>query len=355
MRHSIAGLLLFFAVTPLAAAAEHDRCDIIDTANAIPGFTAAAVEDKASPKFPKRSQKDQAEGWVLLQYAVTSEGKVRDVKAVEAVGPKYFVSAAVEAAEDWTYKPATRNGGPVEQTLMRTAVLFNLENSGRSTSHTEFVKKYNRAREQMNDGEVDAAITALDQALKSPLNLYEAAMGSFALAHAYSKKKEWARALIYARNAVIQERQYLLDEIRAPALTLLIDLEARNGHYTEALCAYEKLKSVDAASAGIDSPSGKIAAQLRAALAGASQIVLDARLVEDPFSDKAVWRHRLLRSKFSFAEVKGTLSTFSLDCISSQSDGPVELGAQWAAPPKAGACILKVEGDAGASFKLIEK
>ncbi|MGH8672825.1 MAG: tetratricopeptide repeat protein, partial [Burkholderiales bacterium] len=238
----------------------------------------------------------------------------------------------------------------------QTAVLFLLENSGRSTSHAEFVKKYNRARDQLNEGETDVAIATLEQAFKTRINLYEAAMGSYALALAYAQKKDWPRALFHIRHAVISDQKYLIDEMRVPALAAQVELESRNGNFTEALCAFDKLHPIDPDSARGASPAAKAAAQLEAALADKAPLVINAELAVHPLIDApAVWRHRLLRSKFSFSEVKGEVKSFALSCIGNTLTAAVNTVMQWTVPEKAGACILRVDGEPGATFKLVEK
>jgi tetratricopeptide (TPR) repeat protein len=218
------------------------------------------------------------------------------------------------------------------------------------------VKKYNRARDQLNEGETDAAIATLEQGFKSGVNLYEAAMGSYALALAYTQKKDWPRALLHTRHALIGDGKYLIDESRVPALASLVELEARNGNFTEALCAFDKLHPLDPEAARGASAAAKAAAHLQAALADAAPLAVNATLGEHPLIDApAVWRHRLMRSKFSFAALNGDVKSFNLSCIGSTFTAAVTTDTQWNVPAKAGACILRVEGEPGASFKLVER
>lgn len=356
---SVASALFVLALAPAVAAEvkpARERCDILETATSIPGFAPVAVAEKAAPKFPKRSLNTASEGWVLLQYAVDPEGTVKNVEVVDTIGAKDFGSAAVKAISEWRFKPATRAGAAVEQHLHKTAMLFRLEDSGRNTSHADFVKKYNRARDLLNEGDHDTAITTLEQGFKAGANLYEAAMGSYALALAYTQKKDWPRALFHMRHAVINDQKYLIDDSRVPALASLVELESRNGNFLEALCAFDRLHPLDPESARGASPAAKIAAQLETALADPAPLVIAGEIATHPQVDApASWRHRLLRPKFSFAEVKGEVKSFSLSCIGSSLSSAVNTVMQWTVPPKAGACILRVDGEPGATFKLVEK
>jgi hypothetical protein len=69
----------------------------------------------------------------------------------------------------------------------------------------------------------------------------------------------------------------------------------------------------------------------------------------------AVWRHRLLRSKFWFTEIKGDVKSYRLACAGTAHEAAVDTETLWDVPSKAGACMLRVEGAPGATFKLVEE
>jgi TonB family protein len=160
-------------------------------------------------RYPRNALNDWSEGWVLLEFAVSAQGVPANMTVVDAIGPKDFVKVAVEGVSRWRYKPATRNGAPVEQSLTNVEVQFLFYDSGKGADHGEFVAKYNRARNYARDNRPDEAIAELELAFRSRLNLYEAAMGSFILAVAYAHKEDWERALYHARHANISQGKYL--------------------------------------------------------------------------------------------------------------------------------------------------
>ncbi len=87
------------------------------------GTTTAAVSDTLSPPriltrrepvYPVNARRLRVEGTVMLNVLVGSDGKVREVKVLEAEGGKLLSPAAVDAVREWTFSPATRGGRSVE-------------------------------------------------------------------------------------------------------------------------------------------------------------------------------------------------------------------------------------------------
>ncbi len=72
------------------------------------------VLSMARAEFPRQSQRLGEQGSVLLEMKVGVDGKVVDVRVIESSGYPRIDDCAVDAAWDWVFKPATRNGTPVE-------------------------------------------------------------------------------------------------------------------------------------------------------------------------------------------------------------------------------------------------
>jgi protein TonB len=71
------------------------------------------------PRFPTLAQRTRTEGWVVVGYTVDVEGNVSGARVVDAQPRHLFDREAINAVERWKYKPATRNGTPVEAKLQR--------------------------------------------------------------------------------------------------------------------------------------------------------------------------------------------------------------------------------------------
>ena len=81
---------------------------------------------KVDPIYPWRALLRGVEGHVVLEFAVTVAGTVRDVVIIEAAPPGVFERAAIDAAMRFTYRPRMINGKPVEVESVRNLIKFQL-------------------------------------------------------------------------------------------------------------------------------------------------------------------------------------------------------------------------------------
>jgi len=72
-------------------------------------------ETAVQPEYPELARVARLEGNVILQAIVNSDGSVGDVEVLRCNRPNLgFEEAAIEAVQQWRYKPALQNGKPVE-------------------------------------------------------------------------------------------------------------------------------------------------------------------------------------------------------------------------------------------------
>lgn len=81
---------------------------------------------KVAPVYPRRAQTRGIEGYVLLEFIVTTTGAVRDPVVIEAQPPGIFDRAAMQAALKFKYKPKVVDGSPVEVAGVRNLIKFEL-------------------------------------------------------------------------------------------------------------------------------------------------------------------------------------------------------------------------------------
>ncbi len=82
---------------------------------------------KVKPVYPRRAQQRGIEGYVLLEFVVTTSGAVRDPVVVEAQPPGVFERSAIRAALKFKYKPKVANGEAMEVSGVRNLIKFELE------------------------------------------------------------------------------------------------------------------------------------------------------------------------------------------------------------------------------------
>jgi len=78
---------------------------------------------KVAAIYPPRAQTLGLEGYVVVEYTVTTDGSTRDVTAIESTSP-LFERAAVESAQKYKYKPRIIDGTPVEVPGVTTKIVF---------------------------------------------------------------------------------------------------------------------------------------------------------------------------------------------------------------------------------------
>ena len=81
---------------------------------------------KVAPIYPPRAAARGLEGYVIVQYTVTTTGETKDVQVIESTST-LFDRAAVESALKYKYKPRIIDGTPVEVAGVTTRIIFELE------------------------------------------------------------------------------------------------------------------------------------------------------------------------------------------------------------------------------------
>ncbi len=79
---------------------------------------------RVPPDYPPRAN---SEGWVKVQFSITSSGSVRDAFVVEASPAGVFEAAALKAIARWRYTPKIEGGVAVERVGVQTLIRFELQ------------------------------------------------------------------------------------------------------------------------------------------------------------------------------------------------------------------------------------
>lgn len=107
-------------------------------AGAEPGASAGPAEPSPSvstdilpvvrtpPFYPPQALASRTEGWVLVEFTITTNGRVEDPAVVRSSPPSVFDEAAVQAISQWRYNPRIVNGEAVERVGVQTEIRFEL-------------------------------------------------------------------------------------------------------------------------------------------------------------------------------------------------------------------------------------
>ncbi|MFM9862829.1 MAG: TonB family protein [Micropepsaceae bacterium] len=315
------------------------------------GFENAEPIGEAEAEYPYQAERDWGEGWVLAEFGVTADGRVRDLTVVDAVGAKEFVTATVTALNARRFKPALRNGKPVEQHLHNTWIKYYFEDTPHGVTHKEFPERFETARNRIKSNRFEEAIEQVELMLKVwRLNRYEIAMSSYLLAIAYAKTGDWENARANIEHALGENGRYLNASMQPEAMELLVKARAQASDLAGAYCAFHR------ASPDKRAALAPLKAEIETRLLSDDPLVSNGKLIKHPLADQpGMWRRQLVRQKFSFANVSGEVKSFRLSCIAAGIEHAVDPEMQWTVPEKAGTCVIRVFGTPGATFKLVEE
>lgn len=85
---------------------------------------------KVAPVYPRRAQQRGIEGFVIVEFTVTTAGTVRDPVVIEANPAGIFEQAAMDAALKFKYKPRVVNGVAAEVGGVQNRITFQMEGKG---------------------------------------------------------------------------------------------------------------------------------------------------------------------------------------------------------------------------------
>ena len=76
--------------------------------------------ERVPPKYPMRAANRHIEGWVKIEFTITTSGNVDGAVVVEAEPAEIFDEAALNAINQWKFKEKIVNGVAVEQRAVQT-------------------------------------------------------------------------------------------------------------------------------------------------------------------------------------------------------------------------------------------
>jgi protein TonB len=84
---------------------------------------------RIDPEYPPRAQQQGIEGYVIVEFTITSSGTVEDLRVIESKPPYVFDEAVLAAVRRWRYNPRVEDGVAVARPGVLTRLTF--EGGGR--------------------------------------------------------------------------------------------------------------------------------------------------------------------------------------------------------------------------------
>jgi protein TonB len=82
---------------------------------------------RIDPDYPMQARQRGTEGWVVVEFTVSTAGTVKDAEVVASEPGNVFDRAALNAVRKWKYNPKMQDGKPVERSGVKVRLDFEME------------------------------------------------------------------------------------------------------------------------------------------------------------------------------------------------------------------------------------
>ncbi|MEZ9140421.1 MULTISPECIES: TonB family protein [unclassified Shewanella] len=82
---------------------------------------------QVSPQYPMAAARDGKEGYVIVMFDISKTGEVINAQVMEAEPRRVFNRSAIQAINNWKYKPKTVAGQAIEQKGLQVRLDFSLD------------------------------------------------------------------------------------------------------------------------------------------------------------------------------------------------------------------------------------
>jgi TonB family protein len=314
--------------------------------------------ERMNPNYPSRAMQHGNEGWVMLSFVVSETGEVEEPMIEDSSGVEAFEAVALEAISKWRYTPATVNGQPVAQSMVKTRIVFALEDQAKSVTRA-FQSSYRKISDLLDAGDYAAAKPLLDEMeTDGRHNLYEDAL-FWALKYGYlegaqsTDTAEKLRALELALGG--RDDASLPPATFVAAAQRMYVLQVQAIDFSAARATFERLR--DSAHAKRSSQYASAVAELTPTYEQIERVIAGSAVlrVKGEIGDHAYWVHDLMRRSFSIADVRGHIDALDVRCErGTRRYNTYPADDVWVVPESWGKCGLYINGERGTTFTLLE-
>lgn len=313
----------------------------------------AVILKQSNPSYPDGNIRSGQEGWVRLNFIVSSNGRAIEPIVVDSVGGILFEKSAIDALDDWRFEPVA-SGDEVPHN--RIDMRFELYR-GRDAATSNFLRRYRRIMTHVSHEETEKARGQVDQATElGGWNLYESTMLALMVGRVEGQEGDLTEKLEnYLRALNIGNRNALDGKNRRDVLSRIFDIQYEHAQYGAAVKTFAMLKSEPGSQSAVEALQTK-ADEIVATLADNAAFAARATIYSPCNCEMGVplWSYTPARRQFSFAGLDGNVERFEARCHSGRLGGAVETERRWKLPDEWGACEIFVFGDDGARFEFVE-
>jgi protein TonB len=82
---------------------------------------------RIDPDYPMRARQRRIEGWVVVEFTISSSGTVKDPVVIASHPGKIFDRSALQAIRKWKYNPKIEGGAAVERSGVKVRLDYVME------------------------------------------------------------------------------------------------------------------------------------------------------------------------------------------------------------------------------------
>jgi TonB family protein len=309
-------------------------------------FKGPLKKDVKPAMYPVSEHARGNEGWVTLNFMISPQGKPYEVVVTGSSGIKAFEQSALEAAEKWTFEPASIGGTPIDA-AHNIKVRFYLTDPAKGAREA-FVKSYRKLMRAISANDKSTADAELEKLQAK--NLYEDAflnLGKYNYYRVWGTVHQQTQALS-ASIADEDTPRYLPKDQFSGALQLLFPLQVSAQEFAGALDTWRRLQT-----SGIDK---ELLARWKASVDDIEALRTDNRSyqVGGTIQNGSSWFYKLFKSRFQITVRSGQLSEIKLRCDKKYIFFRYEADLQYKVGNKLGNCAMELVGEPGTTFDLIQ-
>jgi TonB family protein len=342
--------------------------------------TTAAAADAAPPLGPDGIQSPERvrlnvnwpglvdrEALVRVRFRVHADGHVSEVELMDGgFHEKRFVDEVFRAMKTAKFKPAMKNGVPLDDYCATQPVVFSLGAEAKGIT-VDFRSELNKVEKLVRSGDNAGAHFHAEWMLSEKAKLlYEYAALQAQLAYTHASVGNVHRAIAAAHAGSERksptQREFSLEELAPPnsfsyymlpkeVVTNLLEmrfrLAATKGMLLESILAYQELAGLVKIPA--DDPRARTAVAIVTALKGEKPLVAQLRVDEQRFV-----AHELFRRTFSIAPRTGSIDKVFISCAGHNRQLAYQPGVEWTIPAKWEKCAAAVQAEPGTEFEFVE-
>jgi TonB family protein len=315
----------------------------------------ASVIKQSPPKYPRMELIRGKEAWVHVTYCIDESGETQNISILDSVGGQEFEQAAIDAVDQWQFKPALIGGEPSWQSRNQAYISFAISDIEKGAG-IGFIRQFRKLGKLIDEKKLEEA----DELFWRVYDTYDLSL--------YEMSKLWAQRVrfesltgdlqkldVALHRATASGGQWIDKSSYIELLMIRVQVEAITGQYKAAIEAFEELTD----AGGANSDEAKLARPIiekLTELIGSDQVLRIAAQVGtagECINCNNSWNFSPVRRVFALSNISGKLTSIDFRCDHKRFEFEVSDDVEWNMPDELGSCNVSIYGDPGTTFDVL--